>query len=973
MAEKTGSKKKTSPARDDAAGDEYSLSGDFRGAVINIKSTIVSNDEVKDFENLPPEPGEPPFQGLQYFDEKDADRFFGREMLVAKIVARMAGTRFLAVIGASGSGKSSVVRAGMIPALRRSARLVDGGMPPTDSGQWDIRVFTPSGHPLEALSASLTRDLESVTAAATLRADMEQDAHSLVLASRRLLSQNGRKHLLLVIDQFEEIFTQCKQESERQAFLENLLLAVDPADPQPVSVLLTLRADFYAQLSRSEHLRELVSQNQEFIGAMNSDELTRAILQPAAIGNWKVQAGLVEVLLDDLGSEPGELPLLSHALLETWKRRRGRVMTVSGYTETGGVQGAIAQTAETVFRQRLTASQQPIARMIFIKLAEMGESSLDTRRRAPFSELITRATDEAAIDSVLGILTDARLVTTGTQDPGEERVVEVAHEALIREWPTLRDWLNQNREGLILHRQLTEDVNDWLKLDRDAGALYRGARLQQTLEWAKANTDLISITEQEFLDASQKVAREEQNQVSKLARARWIQVSLGGLALLLVVAIIVVVSAAYGYFAPAKMNGIYNIAVAEFGEMDKSWQIQPLESGQQISGWVVNYLRDEVNDDPNILVWPFDGNLFNRTKVAMATSETAESIAKDINASLLLYGYVDTRENPAQLVLRFWVAPQSNYKFEEIQGDFFIGDPIRIVDPNKLGIDVKNELERQASALAWVAMGMAQEQFGDSKDALQSFQRAVEIAPQSAALHFFLGRENLFLFDKEPKNEDYLQAAEEAFKKSISLNDRYARAYIGLGSVYSRRAQNMVEDAILGNQQLDPQTAQLVQNSMDAYQTALDLSPDPGELGNPRDVARLGLGSAYRLQGAVFYLTNDYTSALVSLDQAIQILEDVQPVFEESTKLHESHRRYLAQTYEYLGDAYDWQGYVRAANLDFESAVESFNNSLNYYTKCIAQGSNTSDKIIKDEIVGKYCQPYYEITKALLDDISGDQ
>ena len=284
MAEKSGPKKKTSPARDDAAGDEYSLSGDFRGAVINIKSTIVSNDEVKDFENLPPEPGEPPFQGLQYFDEKDADRFFGREMLVAKIVARMAGTRFLAVIGASGSGKSSVVRAGVIPALRRSARLVDGGMPPTDSGQWDIRVFTPSAHPLEALSASLTRDSESVTAAATLRADLEQDAHSLVLASRRLLSQNGRKHLLLVIDQFEEIFTQCKQESERQAFLENLLMAVDPADPQPVSILLTLRADFYAQLSRTERLRELVSQNQEFIGAMNTDELTRAILQPAAIG-----------------------------------------------------------------------------------------------------------------------------------------------------------------------------------------------------------------------------------------------------------------------------------------------------------------------------------------------------------------------------------------------------------------------------------------------------------------------------------------------------------------------------------------------------------------------------------------------------------------------------------------------------------------------------------------------------------------
>ncbi|RPH58066.1 MAG: ATP-binding protein, partial [Chloroflexi bacterium] len=208
---------KQAPAtsRQRAKGENYNLSGDFHGAVINIKSTILSNDEVKDIENLPPEPGEAPFQGLQYFDEQDAGRFFGRELLVAKIVARLASTRFLAVIGASGSGKSSVVRAGVLPALRSGERLADGGLPPTDSGQWDIRIFTPSAHPLEALAASLTRDSESVSAAAAMRSDLEQDHHALALSARRLLSQTGRKHLLLVIDQFEEIFTQCKQEAER--------------------------------------------------------------------------------------------------------------------------------------------------------------------------------------------------------------------------------------------------------------------------------------------------------------------------------------------------------------------------------------------------------------------------------------------------------------------------------------------------------------------------------------------------------------------------------------------------------------------------------------------------------------------------------------------------------------------------------------------------------------------------------------
>ena len=180
MTDKSDSPKKPRAKRKGSpSGDNYELSGDFRGAVVNIKSTIVSNAEVKDLEGLPPEAGEAPFQGLQYFDEKDADRFFGRETLVAKIVGRLAASRFLTVIGASGSGKSSVVRAGVIPALRRGERLADGSLPPTDSGQWDVRILTPSAHPLEALAANLTRDSESVSAIAALRADLVQDPNSL--------------------------------------------------------------------------------------------------------------------------------------------------------------------------------------------------------------------------------------------------------------------------------------------------------------------------------------------------------------------------------------------------------------------------------------------------------------------------------------------------------------------------------------------------------------------------------------------------------------------------------------------------------------------------------------------------------------------------------------------------------------------------------------------------------------------------
>ncbi|HJS19369.1 MAG TPA: AAA family ATPase [Anaerolineales bacterium] len=959
-----------------SSGDNYDLSGDFRGAVINIKSTIVSNEEVRDIEKLPPEPGEPPFQGLQYYDVEDADRFFGREALVAKIVGRLANTSFLTVIGASGSGKSSVVRAGVIPALQHGERLTDGSLPPTDSGQWDIRIFSPGAHPLDALAAVLTRESESVSAPAALRADLAQELRALNLIARRLLAQNGKKRLMLVIDQFEEIFTQCRQDDERTTFIENLLKAVDPADSPPITILFTLRADFYSQLAVQDSLRELVSQNQEFIGAMSRDELTRAILQPAALGNWKVQEGLVDVILDDLGSEPGALPLLSHALLETWKRRRGRVLTVSGYTASGGVHGAIAQTAETVFRQRLTPEQQPIARMIFIKLAEIGEGILDTRRKAAFSELITRATDPLTIDAVLGILTDARLITTDTLEPGDTRIVEVAHEALIREWPTLREWLNQNREGLILHRQLTEDANDWIKLGRDPGALYRGVRLQQMSEWAKANTDLVSLSEQEFLDASRETAVEEGKQIQRLARARKVQITLAGTAVVLVLAIAVVILAVKGVFAPREMNGIFNVAVAEFGEMGSDGAVQPSATGRQMSEWAVAYLRDELKkEDANLSVWPDRSNFFRPTSVGLVEPSTAEETASDIKADLLIYGYIDKREDPPQLVLNFWVAPQDKFQFEDIQGNTQIGKPIRVVNLEDPGVSVQGELERQSTALAFIAMGLAQEQLGQSEDALAAFLKAEETAPQSELVKFFLGREYLFISDLQPdRREELWQKAEESLRQAVSLNDTYARAYIALGALYRKRA-NLLVDAALESQDVpDPQAMQWVEQAIESYQKVIEIKPDAEEYGTPvADVARLALGNAYRLQGTIFLLQGDVDAAMNAFDEAIRLIESSRPVFEEAIPEHESYRRYLAQAYEYLGMTHRWQGLTHETTQDYDSALSAYQKSIDAFDQCILQGENSPDLVIQNNIVGKVCQPNLEEVQQIYEELSGGQ
>ena len=446
-----------------------------------------------------PTPGEPPFKGLQYFEEADSNLFFGRELLTAKLVDRLRETQFLfVIIGASGSGKSSLVRAGLIPAIKIGEVLLDGTHPSKGSAEWRIHVVTPTTHPLQALATELTRGSESVTAAATLMDDLMQDPRSLALFLAR---QNPNQHILLVVDQFEELFTLCHDEFEREAFIDNLLATLNQSDSN-ITLILTLRADFYAHLAQYPELRDAVAKQQEYIGPMTTDELRRAIEEPAKQGHWAFEPGLVDLILRDVGDEPGALPLLSHALLETWKRRAGYTLTLKGYADAGGVRGAIAHTAESVY-QYLSFEEQTIARNIFLRLTELGEGTEDTRRRASFDELMSDEDNVGEVRRVLNLLAEARLITLG------EDTAEVAHEALIREWPTLREWLNQDRAGLQLHRRLTESAHEWELLERDAGALYRGANLAQVREWSVLHPNALNAGEKTFLEASNALEQSE--------------------------------------------------------------------------------------------------------------------------------------------------------------------------------------------------------------------------------------------------------------------------------------------------------------------------------------------------------------------------------------------------------------------------------------------------------------------------------
>ena len=451
------------------------------------EQVIVQRGEFIDLEQIPPEDGEPPYKGLTYFTEADADWFFGRETATTILINRLHDLNFLAIVGASGSGKSSAVRAGIVPVMQRTKQLADGSIPPL--GEWQTIMITPTASPLDKLAVVAwpgDHDRQD-----TFRKQLAISDDALQLAvSKRL----HKRSVLLVVDHFEELFTLSKDESQRKRFVANLVSAAQ----EQFKVIIVLRADFYPQCLRFDSMRQLLESHQAILGRMSREELREAILAPAAKGEWQIQEGLVEEMLDDVGDEPGALPLLSHALLETWQRRRGRILTLSGYREAGGVRGAIAKTAEAEFH-KFTPTQQIIARNLFLRLTELGEDTPDTRRRADLTELIPQREGKTVTETVMQRLVNARLVTT------DEGVAEVSHEALIREWPRLRGWLSENRERLRLRQRLADTAQEWQRHNREASYLYQGARLKaMTTTFSLDELDPIS---QEFIKTSRRTQR----------------------------------------------------------------------------------------------------------------------------------------------------------------------------------------------------------------------------------------------------------------------------------------------------------------------------------------------------------------------------------------------------------------------------------------------------------------------------------
>ncbi|MEU6033884.1 hypothetical protein ABZ801_00585 [Actinomadura sp. NPDC047616] len=410
-----------------------------------------------------------PYAGLAAFQPEDCEWFFGRERLTDDLVRRVRSRRFLAVFGASGSGKSSLLRAGLLARIRAETAAAGAA--------WPTVLLTPGPHPLDECAVSLA-GLGGGSAPA-LRKELAVDERALHLAVLEALAGHPADvDLLLVVDQFEEVFTLCADESERARTIAALLAAVNAPNSR-TRVVLGVRADFYARCSQHPDLVEALRDAQVPVGPMTTDELRRAITQPAVRAGCVVEGALLARVIADAGGQANALPLVSHALRETWRRRRGNTLTLAGYEAAGGIRHALSRTAEAV-HTGLTAEQRRLARGVFLRLVALGDGTGDTKRRVHRDELGAGRPD---VDAVLDALARARLVTLDAD------TVEITHEALLDAWPRLRRWRDEDRADLLTHQRLAEAALAWDRENRDPGLLYRGSRLAAATEWADRHRD----------------------------------------------------------------------------------------------------------------------------------------------------------------------------------------------------------------------------------------------------------------------------------------------------------------------------------------------------------------------------------------------------------------------------------------------------------------------------------------------------
>jgi WD40 repeat protein/energy-coupling factor transporter ATP-binding protein EcfA2 len=448
--------------------------------------------------------GRCPYKGLEVFEEEDADLFFGREGLVEDLLSRVRESRTVFITGPSGSGKSSLVRAGLIHALKQ------GAIKNLHSQRWLYETMKPGREPIKDLSLAFSRlkgpDLTDYFLAHANETDV------LNKCAESVLSGQKNQRFVLFVDQFEEVFTQINQEEERQAFI-NMLAHAGTVENGRVIVLFAMRSDFVSNCATYPALNELLSQEFRQIGAMQPEELVSAIALPAIHVGLPIEDDLIARIINDMKGEPGALPLMQFALKDLFdsQQTKGGViaLTLEDYLQQGGIQKSLEHHADNSFA-KLSESEQGLARSVFSGLIEIGRGTQDTRRTALFDELIPANTKASEVESVVQKLADARLIITDEQ-AGKDTVT-ISHEKLIEAWPWLKRLVNENRDVIALQNEIASDAKEWEDHGRDSSYLYTGARLANAREQLEGKKLVLSDLAQTFVDAGVEVEQAEYRQ-----------------------------------------------------------------------------------------------------------------------------------------------------------------------------------------------------------------------------------------------------------------------------------------------------------------------------------------------------------------------------------------------------------------------------------------------------------------------------
>jgi WD40 repeat protein/serine/threonine protein kinase len=471
-----------------------------------------------------------PFKGLRPFHEDEAEDFFGRGSFIKILLDRLAESEaknnFLAVVGPSGSGKSSIVRAGLIPALRK------GALP--GSKNWFVAQMFPGEHPFKELEIALLGI--AVKAQDSLQEKLQADEHSLrSIVSECLPDESSR--LLLFIDQFEEIFYQVERECERVHFLQCLYNAV--TEPRsPLILVITLRADFYDRPLSYPHFGELLQTGMEAILPLSAGELVEAIVFPCERVGVRLEPGLETKIMSDVINQPGSLPSLQYTMTEMFDRREGNLLTFHAYEAVGGVMNALGRRAEEIYQGLDTVSQEAV-RQLFLRLVRLDKATENTRRRILRSELeeirwqaietFRRTTGAFRLPSdpdssgvmkeVIELFGRYRLLTFDHDPSTRAPTVEVAHEALLQKWERLQEWLDTGREDIRLHQNLNLSAHEWLSANRDPSYLLQGGRLDQIESWTRRTDLALTNLEDDYLQSSLD-ARQQRRSTEKARQDR---------------------------------------------------------------------------------------------------------------------------------------------------------------------------------------------------------------------------------------------------------------------------------------------------------------------------------------------------------------------------------------------------------------------------------------------------------------------